>query len=144
MKTQFRSMKKADIQKIKDAGLEFVLMENTKGIVGEMNGKMACAAVFDSWAHTSVCVHQLILNPFCIRHGFFEEVAKYVYVQADRAIMYGLVRSSNKKAIKLDLNIGFTEIARLKDGVMFGEDLVILELKKEDCRFLPKDYREAA
>jgi len=127
-----------------NSDLRHKLREDMTGFVGvDETGSILCAAIFDNWTSTSVQVHQVIRNPFVIRHGFFAEVSKYVYVTCDRAIMYGLVRASNKKALKLDLNIGFTEVARLKDAVMFGEDMVILELRKEDCKFLPQEFREA-
>lgn len=117
---------------------------DTKGIVAENEeGERLGAAICDQWTWTSVTVHQIILAPMILRHGFFEEVAEYVYVHADRAIMYGLVPSDNKRALKLNKNIGFTEVARLKDAVNFGIDMVILELRKNDCRFLSDELKDA-
>lgn len=125
--------------------LDLVYSTNMKGIIAEdENGVRVAAAMFDGWHDNSVCVHQVIENPLILRHGFYEQVAEYVFVTCDRGIMYGLIPSSNKKALKLDANIGFVEKTRLKDAIRPGEDMVIMELRKENCRFLRPELREAS
>lgn len=118
--------------------------EDTKGFVVEDEyANRVGAAIFRDWSITSVAVHQLILNPFIIRHGYYEEIAKYVYVTADRATIYGPTPSDNKIAAKLNKHIGFKVEATLKDAVMFGVDLIIFRLDKNDCRFLPDEYKDS-
>lgn len=99
---------------------------------------LACC-VMDTWTETSCQVHFAIDNPFVIRHGFFEEVSKFVFDTAGRIAMYGLVPANNKKALSVDKKIGFREITRLKDAFKRGVDYVILELRREDCRFNAKE-----
>lgn len=117
--------------------------DDTKGfVVEDENGERVAAAIFRDWSITSVAVHQYIGNPLVLRHGYYEEIANYVYVTADRATIYGPTPSDNLKAIKLNKHIGFTEEARLKDSVMFGVDLILFRLDKNDCRFLPDEYKD--
>ena len=96
--------------------------------------RLACC-VMDTWTETSCQVHFAIDNPFVIRHGFFQEISKFVYDTAGRLIMYGLVPSDNTKALTLDKKIGFREITILKDAFKRGVDYVLLEMRKEDCKF---------
>ena len=117
------------------------LMEDTKGIIAEADGEIIGACVADSWTHTSVMIHQAIDRPMLLRHRWLEEIAFWVFVVGRRKVMYALVPSDNDKAYKLDLNIGFKELIRLKEAAMDGVDLILMELRREDCRWLPEEYR---
>lgn len=117
--------------------------DDTVGIIAvDKDGRRVAAAIFDSWTYNSVNVHQIIVQPWVLRHGWFQEIAKYVYITAGRRIMYGLVPSDNAKALKLNKNIGFEEICVLKDAVEDGVDMHVLELRKENCRFLVEEVEE--
>jgi len=133
----FRAMRSDDWPTIK-CHLDLHLVEDTKGIMVEdaATGDFLGAAIFDHWMGNSVQVHQIILHPMILRHGFLEEVSKYVYLTGGRGIMYGLIPESNEKALKLDKHIGFTEIGRMPDAVRPGEGVVVMEMRKEDCRYL--------
>ena len=145
MKPVFVDLQEGHWDEVSEA-LGVPLSQDLKGlsVVDEETGELFAAALFNSWTKTSVCVHQYIKNPFVLKHGFYELIAEYVYVHNGRAIMYGVVPSTNEKALKVDKNIGFEEVARLKDAVDFGVDMVVLELRKENCRFLPEEYRRAS
>jgi hypothetical protein len=95
---------------------------------------LACC-VMDTWTETSCQVHFAIEKPMVLRHGFFEEVAKFVFDASDRLVMYGLVPADNKRALSVDKKIGFKEITRLKDAFKRGVDYVLLELRSEDCNY---------
>jgi ribosomal protein S18 acetylase RimI-like enzyme len=64
----------------------------------------------------------------------------YVFRQCDRVAVYGQVASNNMPALRLDTHLGFKEVHRIKDAVADGVDLVILEMRRENCRWL-KDRR---
>lgn len=113
------------------------LTEDSTGIIAvDRDGNYAAACVMDNWTGNSVNVHFAILNPFVIKYGFFNEIAEMVFVHARRGIMIGLVPASNEKALKLDLHIGFTELFRIKDGYDHGVDYIVMELRRENCRWI--------
>ena len=91
--------------------------------------------VFDSWTTTSVQVHQIVINPMVLRHGFFEEACDYVFSFAERELMIGLVPSDNEKAWQMNRKIGFEIAATVKDGMAYGVDTVIMTMTKEQCNF---------
>ncbi len=121
--------------------LPVLLCEDTQGIIA-INGRGACvgACVMDSWSNTSVQVHIWIGNPMAIRHGFLHEIAEHVYVTCKRDVMIGIVPGDNAKALKFDKHIGFEEVARIKDGFNRGVDYVILEMRRENCRWLKENH----
>ena len=48
----------------------------------------------------------------------------------------GLVTEGNTQALKFDLHLGFKEVYRIRAGGSGGEDLIVLEMRREDCRFI--------
>jgi hypothetical protein len=101
-------------------------------------------AVWDSFTIDACNVHIAIDNPMAIRRGFLSEVAMWVYVKLGRKRMFGLVPGNNEKALRFDKHIGFTEVCRIPDAIEEGVDYVVLRMKKEECRWLPPEYKEAA
>jgi len=57
-------------------------------------------------------------------------------------MLIGITESSHKKALRLNAHMGFTEIYRIKDCYAPGVDQIILQMKKEDCKYLPEVQRE--
>lgn len=120
--------------------MQIKLCEDTKGILAVNDeGKVVAAVVFDSWSNTSVQAHIWIENVFAIRHGLLREAARYAFEEAGCLVMIGVVPGNNAKALKFDKHIGFTEVARIKDGFDVGVDYHILEMRKEDCPWLRED-----
>lgn len=101
--------------------------------------KLLAGCVMDTWTESSCQIHFCIDNPLVIRHGYFQEIAKFVYDVANRVVMYGLVPHNNAKALSVDKKIGFKEVTRLKDAFKLGVDFVLLEMRKEDCKFYSED-----
>lgn len=118
-----------------------VLCEDTQAIVVYRQGAIQAMVVFDTWTPDNVCVHMAIDNPMAVRHGLFHEVARHAYIEGGKQRLVGLVPSDNAKALKLNRNIGFAEVARVPNGVRTGVDTVVMQLEKENCRFLPAEYR---
>ncbi len=110
-------------------------VEDTTGIVcvDLDTGAPAALCVMDNWTHTSVQVHWVIIDPMALRHGFLEECFDYVFNQAERDLMIGLVPSDNAKSLKLAKHADFTELYRVQDAIKFGVDTVIIALRKRDC-----------
>lgn len=137
MKVEFREFHGPSDWGLVQEHMPLKRVEDTGGIVAvdaETNETVAMV-VMDSWTWNSVQIHQIVINPLVLRHGFFEEVADYVFNVAEREIMIGLVPSDNDKALSMNKKIGFEEVARIKDGVNFGIDIVILQMHKTQCKF---------
>ena len=114
-------------------------VEDTKGIVAERDGELVAAVVFDNWTFSSVSVHQVVTTPMVLRHGFFEEVAKYVYDTCEKYQMIGLVPGDKPDIKAFDEKIGFREVARIPNGHAMGVDTIIMTMTAEQCNFYCKE-----
>jgi RimJ/RimL family protein N-acetyltransferase len=128
---------KAHIEWIEDE-IDLKRLPDARGISAVSDtGKLYGVCIMDNWTDGSVQVHIAIDSPLCFKgHIFLREVFNYIFNTADRCVAVGLVNSENHKALRFDKHIGFKEIARVRDGWAYGEDIVILELHRNNCRWI--------
>ena len=115
-------------------------VEDTTGIMAidtDTNTTVG-ACIMDNWTANSVQAHFMITDPMVLRHGFIEECFDYIFNHAGRRYIYGFVPGNNEKALKLNAHMGFTEILRLPDAFTDGVDYVVMQLRREDCKYLPE------
>ncbi len=107
---------------------------------GEIVGMVA----YDGYRPNSVCMHVALDHPSAARHLIIPAF-RAAFVDLGRGIVYGQVLSNNPRALDLDLHLGFREVARLKDAWEPGIDIHVLEMRREECRWLTeKPLRRAA
>jgi hypothetical protein len=133
VKVRYRPLVPADMLTVRQY-MPFSPSQNTRGIVAYDPDEQATLAIFiaQEWTATSVQVHQVIIKPLVIRHGWFGEIAEWIFLKAARRTMYASVPGNNEKALALNKKLGFKEVVRLKDAYDFGVDFVIMELRRED------------
>lgn len=68
-------------------------------------------------------------------------VFRYGFITAGRELLLGIVNSKNARAMRFDLHLGFRELYRLPGMHDDGGDLVVLGMKKSDCRYLDEPER---
>ncbi len=98
--------------------------------------KLIGAMIFDNWTRTSVQCHLLLLNPLLLRHGFFEACFGYAFGKRGKNIMYAMVPGDNEKSLKIISKLGGTEKCRFENAFKENVDYVIMELKKENCKYI--------
>jgi hypothetical protein len=115
-------------------------VEDTTGImaIDEETNTTVGAAIMDNWTHNSVQMHFIVTNSMVLRHGFMEEIFDFIFNVKKLSYIYGMVRETNEKALKIDAHMGFVEVLRLPDAWAVGEDILVVELKKENCQYLPQ------
>lgn len=121
-------------------------VEDTMGIMAidlETNATIG-ACIMEHWTRTSVHIHFMMDSPLLIRHGFFEEIADFVYNVAEREIAIGTIPSNIEASIALAKHVGFEEICRIPGAMDVNVDTVILTIRKEQCRFYQPRPRQLA
>jgi RimJ/RimL family protein N-acetyltransferase len=92
---------------------------------------------YGAWTENSVMCHIALDNPAALRTmvtaGF-----KYPFEMAGRGVMLATVRASNVRSYRLCRRLGFEEAYRIKDGIAVGEDIILMQMRREDCRFLSR------
>lgn len=133
MKVNFRPFVTADLMTVRQQ-MPFSLSQGTRGFVAYNPDTAETLAIFvaQEWTGTAAQVHQVILNPMVLRHGFYQEISDYMFSRAGRKLLLATVPSDNRKALSLNRKLGFTEVARIKDGFDMGRDMVIMQLRRED------------
>jgi len=88
-------------------------------------------------AHTgrSCQMHQWGATPRWIDVDMLWAAFHYPFVQLDYDCVLGLVRASHSHTLAVNAKYGFKEAARIK-AVYPGDDLVILQMFKHECRWL--------
>ena len=117
--------------------LPILRVEDTTGIVAvNSEGVLVAACVMDNWTENSVQCHLLLDDISVIRYGFLDLCFDFIFNRNGRKVMYGLVPGNNSKALKLNKHLGFTEKCRFEGAFEDNVDYVIMELKKENCKYI--------
>lgn len=113
----------------------------TRGIVALDALNNPCAVILlDGWTHNAATCHIAVQKPMALR-GLLTETGEYVFNVCQKQMLIGIVESSHDKARSLNEHMGFTEIYRIKDCYAPGVDQIILQMKKEDCKYLTAEQR---
>jgi hypothetical protein len=99
------------------------------------DGRIRGMVAFDLWTVNSVQMHLALEAPVVLR-SLLRPAFTYVFEESDRGVAIGIVPAHNARALELDKHIGFREAHRIKDGWAPGDDLVVLEMRKHECRWL--------
>ena len=114
-------------------------------IVDEDTDTPQAAILFHRWTNSTCTVAVVIDNPIALRHNLLETAFRLAFIEGARIKVIIEISSKNEKSLVCSKNVGFEEIFRIEDGYDVGDDLVILEMKKENCRFINKEeFKEVA
>ncbi len=98
---------------------------------------VAVAVLIDNFIGKTCCMHVVIQKPEYLSRSMIKETFGYIFNRCGVELVFGLVDSTNKEAIDFDLRLGFEEMMRVPNGGLDG-DLVILGMKKNQCRWILK------
>lgn len=100
-------------------------------------GKIRGVVGFDAWNGASCEMHVAGEGNWVTRE-LLRAVFDYAFGVAGLNVLIGMVPSTNERALRFDRHIGFEEVGRIRDGAP-GGDLVILQLRRENCRYLESE-----
>jgi RimJ/RimL family protein N-acetyltransferase len=98
--------------------------------------RLVAAVIYDNWTPNSVCVHQLLRSPTVLRHGWLQAVCHYGFVVRGINQSFGTLPSNNPRAYKFNQHIGYREVGRMPDYFDDGVDRIIMQMNKDECRYL--------
>src|SRR5262245_17256307 len=65
-----------------------------------------------------------------------QTVFKHAFDTNKRKLVLGIVNSNNEAALRYDRHLGFKELWRLPEMHNDGGDIVVMGMKREECRYL--------
>lgn len=101
--------------------------------VGE-DGRIRGMVGFDGWTPNSVHMHVALDEPIAARHLLRPAFAEAF--SGGRRLVIGAVRGGNLRSLALALHLGFRKAYVMKDGWAVGEDVVLLEMRRDECRWI--------
>lgn len=112
----------------------FNIHSNMIGLGYIRNKKIIAGVAYERYTGKSITVHQRVIQH--APRGFWFASVDYMFNKLDCNHCIGLVDSTNQKAIKINLKMGFEIQSTLKDAGSDGSDLLIMVMTKENCRLL--------
>lgn len=106
----------------------------------EKDGNIVAVAVYDTFSAVECNVHLASdgsknwLNREFIVHAF-----AYPFIQCGFLSITGVVPADNKAALRFNEHIGWTRCGYRRKAMPDGGDIVIMEMMREDCKWLPKE-----
>lgn len=107
---------------------------HAKGVTQNIENLTHGIVVYDRWTANSVEMHVWI--PRSITKGFIRACFDYPFIQAGKGLVLGVTPSNNTAALAMNKKLGFRVVHVIKDGNAVGEDLVLQEMRKEECKWL--------
>lgn len=98
-------------------------------------GKLAGGVTYDGYLKRSICIHTAGFVPNWLSREFLWAAFSYPFYQLKVEVIYGIVQSTNERAMRFDQKLGFKEDTRLK-GAIPGGDLVFFSMYRADCKWL--------
>lgn len=68
---------------------------------------------------------------------------EYAFKTAEREVVFGVLNSANPHAVEYDKKLGFEEVYRIPGVHDDGGDIVLLQMRRDECRWI-KELKHAA
>lgn len=110
--------------------------------IGQLNEyfELVAAVGYDHWTPNSVQMHIWIPRPQEVSKSFFREGFRYPFEMCDKGLVIGLTPGNNAPALHFNRRVGFKEVYRMRDAWDKGIDVVVQEMRREDCRWLRRSH----
>lgn len=102
----------------------------------EDDGVLIAGMVVESYVRNArCCVHLAGEGRRWLNREYLQFCCRYMFDQLKCRVVLGLVNADNEDALRFDRHFGFRDLCVVKDGA--GDcDLIVLELRREWCRWL--------
>lgn len=119
----------------------FTPRNDVQAIGWQENGQLRAVTLWDGFSACDCNIHiasdgsgKWLRRPF-LRASFW-----HPFVQFNLRRVTGLVPAKNAAALRFDLHLGFVREGLIRNALP-DDDIIILGMLREDCRFLPENLR---
>lgn len=114
---------------------------DAKCIGHERDGRLVAVVGFDSFAQND-CMVTLASDGSrnWMTRQFAAVAMAFPFLQCGFSRVTSLVRETNRDAMVYNIKFGWTIEGRLRKASVFGDDLFVLGMLREECRWLPRTF----
>jgi len=99
------------------------------------DGRLLGGVIYTNYTGASITMHTAGFDPAWVNRDMLWVCFHYPFVQLKCNKLFGQVPAWNVKALEFDLHLGFKEECIIRDVYPEG-DMILLSMRKEDCRWL--------
>jgi hypothetical protein len=109
----------------------------TSGLRGITYGDGLAVVAYDNWTENAVFIHcwSRATRPWFDRR-FLTEIFRYPFEICNKGLVIASTQGDNTPVLELSRKLGFRITYRVPDGWSLGTDLVIQEMRRDECRWL--------
>lgn len=111
--------------------------------VDERNGRILGMVAYDGWLPNACAMHVAISEPIAVRR-LLRPAFGIPFLECKLGIVLAWVLGTNERSLHLVRHLGFKETHRIRDGWEKGVDLVLFEMRRENCKWIPQEARRVA
>lgn len=93
------------------------------------DGTIAAAVGFNCWTHDACWMHVAFDSAHSMTRQLLRAAFEYPFITCGKGAVYGLTPLDNDEALRFNRKIGFRELVKTVDSVMF-------EMNVSECRWL--------
>ncbi len=92
---------------------------------------------YDNWTENAVFIHCWSrATPPWFDKRFLQEIFRYPFEICNKGLVIASTQGDNTPVLELSRKLGFRQTYRVPDGWSLGTDLVIQEMRRDECRWL--------
>jgi hypothetical protein len=99
---------------------------------------LVAVAGYNAFCGRTCNMHAAVDDASKITREFVRAAFSYVFEELDLVAVLAWMDSTKEKPLLIDLKAGFREVYRIPGSTLQGSDLVLIQMNREDCRWLRK------
>ena len=112
--------------------------EDAVAIGREVDGRLVGVTVFDTHSPTTCFFHLAAGERRWLTKEFIIVALSYPFLQCGYPRLSAMISENNRLSLRLARIGGWVEEGRMRRGGIEGEDIVMLGMLREECRWLPR------
>jgi hypothetical protein len=114
--------------------LEFI--QGMRGIGLERDGEMVAGIIYEGYNFQSIWAHiAAVPGSNWLNKEYLRFCCRYPYETCKVRMVLGYMDARNAQALRFAKHLGFKEETRITEAATDGGDIVILKMRREDCRY---------